>query len=190
MTKPDTCHHIVLDSDLALQLQPAFHEDCQKGGEDVLPLLLPQLCDHKSKKQQQLQKVDHYMLLETQELYSRLQRYCGALGIDAEQDFKIAQDGQSLTVLGDFPNREALCSVLNRDLWFVDSFIWLQPNYALLAHSFEMLEFSEYYERAPRSAIAKYAHFEWADKGTLFALRFCRGEINAQVETPVNLYCV
>lgn len=188
MTNQNQHSHIVLDATLARFLEPEHIS--LRGNAEVFAQLLPQLYGKGDKKRQQLQKVDSYMLLETKELYARLQRYCEALGFDSEVDFKITSDGKQLMVPDDVPNADMLTMVLNRDSWFVDSFIWLQPNYSLLAHSFEMLEFSEYYERAPMSARRKYAHFEQDDKGALFALRFQNGQIHAQVETPVNLYCV
>lgn len=188
MTNLNYHSHIVLSEELAKALQS---EDISiSGNAAVFEKLLPQLYGVPDKKCRQLEKVDHYMLLETKELYARLQRFCSVLKIEGNCDFKIARNGEGLTVLGEVPNREVLELVVNRDVWFVDSFNWLQPNYSMLAHSFEMLEFSEYYERAPLSARRKYAHFERADKGALFALRFQQGCINAQVETPINLYSV
>lgn len=186
MTQQQFNSHIVFEKPLV----ECDNDAPRPGHMTVFEQLLPSLYGYSDKKQQQLQKVDHYMLLETQELYKRLRCFCEALGIDVNADFIIARDGDKLKIIGDMPRADELCYLVNRDLWFVDSFIWLQPNYTLLAHSFEMLEFSKYYEKAPVCARQKYAHFDQADKGAMFALRFSQGHVNAQVETPVNLYCV
>lgn len=179
--------HIVLKQPVGQQLQDD-NQTC--GNAEMFEQLLPQLYGLSDKKQQQLQKVDHYMLAETHELYLRLKRFCDALDIAAGFEFKIARQGEGLNVIGDIPRRAELTELINADAWFVDSFIWLQPNYTLLAHSFEVLEFSQYYQQAPDAAVRKYAHLDREDKGVSFALRFQQGSVNAQVETPVNLYCV
>jgi hypothetical protein len=162
----------------------------QFGTAEVFELLLPQLYGSSDKKLQPLQKVDHYMLHETEELYSRLRRFCYQLKINRQIEFKVARHGDSLQVIGDFNHRETLNKMVNDDLWFVDSFIWLQPNYSSLAHSWEMLEFSEYYEQSPTDARQRYAHFDREDKGLAFALKYNQGSVKAQVESPLNLYCV
>jgi hypothetical protein len=180
--------HIFLQPDLAKALQPVLAG--QTGNADVLEMLLPKLHGVSAKKQQPLQKVDHYMLEETHELYSRLRRFCDQLKISRDTQFKVARCGNQLQVIGDFNRRHMLSQLVNQDLWFVDSFKWLQPNYSSLAHSFELVEFSEQYQLSPDDAMEKYSHFDMADKGLAFALKYVDGTVNAQVESPVNLYCV
>lgn len=180
---------IVLTTKLAAQLQPQFTG--LWGAQDVLARLLPQLVSHGiDKKQQPLQKVDHYMLEETEELYRRLRRFCQLLEIDDNIEFKVARGHQGLQIIGEFAARNKLTELINNDRWFVGSFQWLQPNYTSLAHSFEMLEFSYAYEHSPAIAAQKYAHFDQSDKGMAFTLSHAHGSVNAQVESPLNLYCV
>jgi hypothetical protein len=190
---------IVLTAQLAGQLATQWQPPmvAQVGNADVFEALLPQMFGNStrfSKKQQVLEKVDHYMLQETQELYRRLQRFCLTLEIAQNVEFKVKRmsDGLSdgLQVIGDFTGREALTQAINSDYWFVDSFKWLQPNYTSLAHSFEMLEFSYVYEQSPKRAARTYGHFSRADKGMDFVLSHAQGRVNAQVESPLNLYCV
>ena len=192
-----TAAQIVLPQQLANQINQHFRSDAiaQFGNEAVLEALLPQLYGKASiKKSRPLEKVDHYMLEETRELYRRLRRFCLTLGIDDNTEFQVkhhtAFGTSSLHIIGNFNGREELTQLINNDRWFVGSFEWLQPNYASLAHSFEMLEFSYIYEQSPDKAAQQYAHFDRSDKGMAFALSHAQGCINAQVESPVNLYCV
>jgi hypothetical protein len=180
--------HIVLDQDLARALQPV--QAGQFGTAKMFELLIPSLYGYSDKKHQPLEKVDYYMLEETQELYSRLRRFCYHLKISTDTEFKVARRGDQLEVIGDVPHRTMLNQLVNDDLWFVDSFIWLQPNYSSLAHSFEMMEFAEFYQQSPVDAKQRYAHFDDKDKGMAFALKYTNGAVNAQVESPLNLYQV
>jgi hypothetical protein len=179
---------IIFPSDFARALQPSVTG--QLGNADVFHMLLPKLDGDSTKKQQPLQKVDHYMLEETHELYSRLSRFCEQLQISRDTEFKVARRGNQLQIIGQFNHRDMLNQMINADLWFVDSFKWLQPNYSSLAHSFELVEFSQQYEQSPGEAIRRYSHFDLADKGLAFALKYAGGAVNAQVESPLNLYQV
>lgn len=179
---------IILDPDLAKALQPSLSTTYATA--KVFDQLMPALYGYSDKKQQPLQKVDYYMLEETEELITRLSRFCAQLNINPSCEFKVARRGNHLQVIGNFEGRDALTQMVNDDLWFVDSFIWLQPNYSSLAHSFEVLDYSEHYQQSPQAAAKKYAHFVREDKGLAFALRYANGAANAQVESPLNLYRV
>lgn len=182
-------HQFVIDPDLAAALQPQVSEQ-SVGNAKVFEQLWPNMYGKRDKKQQPLQKVDYYMLEETEELITRLKRFCLQLDIAPDVEFKVACCGKSLQVIGHFEGKQALNKRVNADAWFVDSFLWLQPNYANLAHSFEVLEFSEYYEQSPKQATERFAHFIREDKGLSFALNHSNGVAQAQVETPLNLYCI
>lgn len=205
----DLAAPFIIDKDLAEQLQPAFCDidSNKKGYAPVLERLLPALYNasasasasvsasaskttQSSKRQQPLEQVDYYMLEETDELIRRLHLYCQQLGIDGSTEFQIATDGSQLHVFGDFEGKAALAQRVNSDKWFVGSFNWLQPNYANLAHSFEVLEYSYCYEKSPKLAAERFAHLVREDKGLSFALKHAAGMAQAQVETPLNLYCV
>ena len=181
-----------IDKDLAHQLQPTTNEhDSKHGGRAcVFELLSPKLYGPSDKKHQPLEKVDYYMLEETQELIRRLHLYCRQLNIADDAEFKIATDGTYLQCVGDFEGKQALTQRVNSDKWFVGSFNWLKPNYANLAHSFEVLEFSHYYEKSPKLAAERFSHLIRDDKGLSFALKHAAGFAQAQVETPLNLYCI
>lgn len=190
-----TKHQFVIDSDLAVALQSNVEtkpetSDQTMGRAQVFEQLWPAMYGQREKKQQPLERVDYYMLEETQELIRRLQRFCHQLNIKPSTCFKVARRGKQLQVIGRFAAKQALTQLLNADAWFVDSFTWLQPNYANLAHSFEVLEFSECYEQSPEQATERFAHFIRDDKGLCFALNHVNGIAQAQVETPLNLYCV
>lgn len=182
----------IIDKDLAEQLQPAASDNDPSlcGHADILERLLPTLYGQSVKKQQPLEQVDYYMLEETEELIRRLHLYCQQLSIDDDAEFQIATDGQQLHIFGDFTGKTSLAQRVNSDKWFVGSFNWLQPNYANLAHSFEVLEYSYCYEKSPKLAAQRFAHLIREDKGLSFALKHAAGMAQAQVETPLNLYCV
>lgn len=209
----DLATPFIIDNDLALQLQPQANDSANDnhlyGRARVFEQLLPSLylashnrgnnsignggnINHQqnTKKQQPLEQVDHYMLEETQELIRRLHLYCQQLDVADDAEFKIATDGKQLHILGDFTGKTALTQRVNSDKWFVGSFNWLQPNYANLAHSFEVLEYSYCYEKSPKLAAQRFAHLIREDKGLSFALKHVAGMAQAQVETPLNLYCV
>ena len=178
----------VIDPALARTLQPGSEHST--GTAPVLASLLPQLCEPVEKKSQPLRKVDHYMLEETGELLRRLRGFCDRLQIDRKARFKIARNGKDLCVVGDIDQCESLARLINQDAWFVDSFLWLQPNYASLAHSFEVLAFSEHYREAPEEAAARYGYLVHGDSALSFMLNYDCGHAHAQVESPLNLYCV
>ena len=191
MSLTNQASHFIISQDLAEQLQTVQqHNSNLAGHAAVFELLCPRLYGPSDKKQQPLEKVDYYMLEETQELIRRLHLYCRQLNIPDDAEFKIATDGQHLQILGDFAGKQALTHRVNSDKWFVGSFNWLQPNYANLAHSFEVLEYSYCYEKSPRLAAERFAHLIREDKGLSFALKHAAGMSQAQVETPLNLYCV
>lgn len=184
-------NQFIIDKDLAEQLAPVTNDGSNSSGHaNVFELLLPTLYGQSAKKQQPLEKVDYYMLEETEELIRRLHLYCQQVGVDADAEFKVATNGKQLHIIGDFAGKEALELRVNSDKWFVGSFNWLQPNYANLAHSFEVLEYSYCYEKSPKLAAERFAHLVREDKGLSFALKHAAGMAQAQVETPLNLYCV
>jgi hypothetical protein len=191
MSDTSTNAYIVLPCHLAGKLQPKLAS--QLGNAEVFASLLPQIYGNAAslnKQRQPLEKVDHYMRKETTELLRRLVVFCRQLEIDEGIEFQVKYQPEGLRVIGDFVARGALAQLLNADKWFVGSFKWLQPSYTSLAHSFEMLDYSYYYQLSPLAAKQRYCHFSKDDNGLAFALNHAQGNVSAQVESPLNLYSV
>lgn len=183
---------------IVLSTQHGGKRPCQPvsklASAQILENLLPGLfCSnnlYRHKNEQVLSNVDNYMQQETGLLCQRLEQLCKELEIDNNSAFKISQQNARFVVTGNFSQCHQLCKKLNNDTCFISAFNWLQPNYVLLAHSVEILEFSYAYQQSRECAIKRYNHFEHLDNGLKFNLEHIKGKVAAVLESPLNIYII
>ena len=160
---------------------------------------MPQLSvwqTNKIKKQQRLENIDSYMLLETTQLLQRVEKFCLSIVMPDSTIFEIklvdtARQAR-LQISGQFEQKKLLDEMVNNDHWISGAFSWLHANYCALAYSQEMLTFSYAYERNRQLALHEYKHFEQLNQGMDCYLS-CQVEqgiphIEWRIESPVMAY--
>jgi hypothetical protein len=161
----------------------------------VLEKLLPQLSiwqKNTVKKPQMLEKIDPYMLEETQILLKRISQFCSQSGVADASSFKIKLGAAGLQITGPCAEKDLLGNLINQDSWIHGAFNWLHPNYVGLAHSQELLSFSCAYEKNRSGSLEKYRHFTQHNQG-LDCYITCEVEegqpkLTWCLESPVAIY--
>ncbi|WP_299079964.1 hypothetical protein [uncultured Paraglaciecola sp.] len=165
----------------------------------VLDYLLPELSIWHSdevRQQQELTKIDAYMLQETKQILNRVHALCFNLALSDTTQFNIelkpSMSNHVLQVTGVFAEKTQLTEQINADNWLTGAFNWLCPNYTALAHSQELLAFSYLYEKNRQQALLQYGHFNQSEQGIRCYLA-CRVEkgvpkLTWSVESPKTIY--
>ncbi|MEP0176986.1 MAG: hypothetical protein ABJH28_06470 [Paraglaciecola sp.] len=155
----------------------------------VLDYLLPELSSWQTVKQESLEKVDDYMLLETKQVLQRISKVISELTLGKKCSFtiKIKPMGAtvSLEIKTNLAEKSILLKQINHDKWLLGALAWLCPNYTALAHSQELLSFSYLYEKSKPEAHRHYQHFALKNQGI-----YCYIDCNMVNEKPNLSWCV
>ncbi len=163
------------------------------GNAKVLTTLFPQIEHYPFeyiKRHRRLERVDSHMLVETKFLVQSLNHYCLQLEIDESVEFSIKATASGLTICGEFIGKSRLMEIINNDCDCVETLRWLQTSLSLLAHSFELLEFSHCYQLSTADASRTYSHFSHSNHGMELIFASSCGSFNVQVESPLNCFSV
>ncbi|WP_289027792.1 hypothetical protein [uncultured Paraglaciecola sp.] len=166
MTVPSSTHILIDTLAIPSQQRPTtsvLANSC------VLDYLLPELSSWQTVKQETLEKVDDYMLLETKQVLQRISKAISQITLCGLSHFiiKIKPMGAtfSLEIQANLAEKSILLKQINHDKWLVGALAWLCPNYMALAHSQELLSFSYLYEKSKQEAHRHYQHFSLKDQG-------------------------
>jgi hypothetical protein len=139
-----------------------------KANSAVLERLFPQLSkqsDKLTKRTKALNKVDSYMLQETQQLIRLIETQCCQIKLPDNTEFNLYFDAMGWCSSGLTNSVEALVQVLNQDKWVVSVSQWLTPNYNALACSQELVDFSLLYVKNKKLALQKYKNVSTKTEG-------------------------
>ncbi|WP_158967258.1 hypothetical protein [Paraglaciecola sp. L3A3] len=184
---------------IATQVKPSVNTAIHSvsGRIDVLQTLLPQLCFEsipRDKQKQTLNKIDSYMLEETQQLLNKVEQLCNKLTWHEGESFSIESQQQKILLTGTFTEQGHLATSINQDVWISGSLAWLQPNYIGLAHSQELVSFSHAYAKNKQQAILKFKHFQQPNQGIKCYLngqvKEGKVELEWRIESPLVSYLV
>ncbi|MCF2947922.1 hypothetical protein L0668_07380 [Paraglaciecola aquimarina] len=163
----------------------------------VLNNLFPQLKGQSVnliKPKTKLQKIDSYMLQETQLLLNKIETYCGSEQLDDGIELSLYFDDIQWCVSETFTKDHGLVQLLNQDKWIIDVSQWLSPNYTGLAYSQELLAFSYLYAKNKQVALQKYKHFSDKNQGCIckikLSVRSGIASLKFCVESPTNSYLI
>jgi hypothetical protein len=161
----------------------------------VLDYLMPRLSVWQTnghKRRQRLENIDPYMLQETEQLLERVGTFCLRLGLCESTTFNIKQAKPALRISGQFAQKPQLGELVDQDRWISGAFNWLHGNYSALAHSQELISFSDAYKKDRHQALGQYKHFEQRNQGMDCYVNCCLAEGKAKlswvVESPVVIF--
>ncbi|MGJ8680057.1 hypothetical protein [Paraglaciecola sp.] len=144
------------------------HTQSVKANSAVLEKLFPQLSNQSGKLtkfHKPLNKIDSYMLQETQKLISLIEEQCSRVNMPNNIEFNLYFDQMGWRSRGLINSGERITRGLNQDKWILDVSEWLTPNYNALACSQELVDFSISYAKNKRLALQEYKNLSTTTKG-------------------------
>lgn len=191
----DLSSHIVLP--LHLKSEPCNAPQSSLANSSVLDYLLPQLSSWHNRpqpKQQALEKIDGYMLQETELLLEKLTELCMQCSLPDNLQFRIDLSTVSIDSTTEFEGKRRFIQSVKQDKWVIEALNWLLPNYLALAHSQELVDFSHAYANHRQYALSEFKHFSQANQGMQCYISCVKtaGKIQVEwcVESPVNCFIV